>query len=322
LKGVSRSSPFDASINVPSVDLAEEGDAPLGLAFKPPGEQSPALQQLLHHLNEVLEHKHKEQARLLIHDYRQHHPADQAFYGNVALHYSTHHDYREAIDFVSQGLVHYPKSLPLNMLKAQIYLTAGDITDAERQIQHCTTLDPQIEMLHVELAHLYMRQHRPGEALHEIDKAIALDKHKVSTWQTRGVLLADLHRNEEAVAALDKAVQLTKPQAITFDLRKVRGPFLEALGRYDEAIKDYQYLLKINPEMHFRAATHIGYCYLGLKEPEQALTYFNQDIKKKPNYLRAHKGRLQCYEALGDHDAAANEAKIVAGLHEDWEADK
>ncbi|MBU6454101.1 MAG: tetratricopeptide repeat protein [Cyanobacteria bacterium REEB67] len=307
---------------MPSVDLAEEGDAPLGLTFKPSKAQSPALQHMLDQLNEVLEHKHKEQAKLLIHEYRLHHPADQAFFGNVALHYSTHHHYHDAIDFVSQGLAHYPQSLPLSILQAQIYLTAGDIAGAEKQIQHCITLDPQFEMLHVELAHLYMRQHRLVEALHEIEKAIALDNDKVSTWQTRGVLLAALHRNEEAVAALNKAVQLTKPLAITFDLRKVRGPLLETLGRYDEAIKDYQYLLKINPEMRFRAATHIGYCYLGLKEPQKALVYFNQEIKKKPNYLRAHKGRLQCYEALGEHDAVVHEAKIVAGLHEDWEADR
>ena len=212
-----------SSINVPSADLAEEGDAPLGLAFKPPGQQSPALQAMLQKLNAALEDKHKEQARLVIQDYRAHHPNDQGFFGNVALHYSTHHDYLSALDYVSQGLTHFPKSMPLMMLKAQILLTAGDTTKAEKQLEMCSATRPQSEMLHAELARVYLMDHKQAEALKEIDKTIAIDATKISSWQIKGQLLLDLHHNKEALAALDKAVQLTKSPADTYDLRKLRG---------------------------------------------------------------------------------------------------
>ena len=83
------------------------------------------------------------------------------------------------------------------------------------------------------------------------------------------------------------------------------GPLLESLGHYDAAIQDYQYLLKIHPEMRFKASTHIGNCYLKLNHPREALPYFDHDLKKKPNSLRAHRGRLAAYQALGETQAAA-----------------
>ena len=317
-----RATTFDAPMNVPSSDLGEDGDPQLALTFKPNGPQTPALQHMLLQLNAALEDKHHEKAQQLVNDYQKHHPADEGFYGNVALHYSTHHDYKEAIIYVSQGLYHYPRSRSLHILKTQILLTAGDTIKAEKEIEFCTTIAPHSEMLHAELAHLYAVHHRPGDAVKEVDKALAEDPHRISLLQTKGTMLAQMQKPAEAVAALDKAVLLTRPPADTFELRKLRAPLLEHLGHYKEAIADYQYLLKISPSLRVRALAHIGECYLALKEPHEALQYFDQELKKKPTSLRAHRGRLAAYKALGDEASASQEQITVAGLHEDWEAER
>ncbi len=96
--------------------------------------------------------------------------------------------------------------------------------------------------LHLLLADVLGREERFGEALEEIDSAIALKPTVSDTHYRRGVLLDRIERHEEAIDAFEEAVRLS-PGEIRY--HQSLGFALETAGRRGAAIKCFKRALEL-----------------------------------------------------------------------------
>ena len=94
-------------------------------------------------------------------------------------------------------------------------------------------------------------------------------------------------------------------------------------GRYNDAIKDYLYLSKIeSPQRKAEPLTKAGECYIALKRPKEALTYFDQAIQVSAGCIDAHRGKIAALEALKDTKAAEQERKSLQQMVEEFGSEK
>jgi tetratricopeptide (TPR) repeat protein len=282
-----------------------------------PGRLSLPLRAFLNEIDaELMKHGKQSDIDSLIRKYQQKNVCTEDYYHSIAGIFLKHRRYQEATQCISEGLTKYPKSLALHLFSAQIWLAVSETSKAKSELNICLSMAPHSETVHAELAGLYNQQGKLDQALSEIDMAIACNPQRASHWLTKAVILSYMDKIKESVVALDKAVSLSPGDS--YDLRKIRGPLLERLGRYEDAIKDYQYLIKSNPTITYKAPTRIGCCYMALKKPKQALPFFDQDIKKRPNYMPAHKGRLSALIALNEQSAVAEEQATIKRIAPDY----
>src|SRR5262249_42421988 len=92
----------------------------------------------------------------------------------------------------------------------------------------------------------------PDQALASFDRALALDPKNVEAWNNRGNLLARAGIADEALVSYDKALAL-KPDHVQA-LRNRAGLLWDALGRYDDAVRDFETVMALDPAQEYLRA--------------------------------------------------------------------
>ena len=177
-----------------------------------------------------------------------------------------------------------------------------------------------------------------------------------NTWTNAAITLAALGRNAEAQAAYQKALAIFPDAAF---LHRTYGDLLFAMGRMDESEREYIEAIKLDPSADtwgalarsylqrsrmlaaadameheaqfsprpFLTLDDLGYLYLSLNEPEQALKAFDHAARTTPGALKAAdngffefkvaQGQSAAWEALGNLDKAATYQEKAANLQPD-----
>jgi Tfp pilus assembly protein PilF len=66
-------------------------------------------------------------------------------------------------------------------------------------------------------------------------------------------------------------------------------------GKFEEAIKDLNEVLKLNPSAQSGYLNNIAMCYMGLKDNNKAKEYFNKSIEKDTKNINAYGGLAELY---------------------------
>jgi tetratricopeptide (TPR) repeat protein len=279
---------------------------------------SPEVTLLEKQLFALLKSRKTNEARILAKKFGQEHRCQEDYYQAVAEAFVYFNMYREANQYCSEGIRQHPRSRQLHYLLAQSWLQCGELEQAETELRTCLRLQPTSETFHAALADLYNHQEKHNEALKEIDRAIAANPKCCEHWIIKGSILCNSQRDQEALEALNKAFACSPPER-TEKILNMRGPILQRLGRYEEAIQDYGQILKKHPA-DFVALNHTGECYASIKKPKEALPYFDRSIKDEPGNLAPHQGRLAALEALKETRAAEQEKALIHKLEEEYGA--
>jgi tetratricopeptide (TPR) repeat protein len=133
--------------------------------------------------------------------------------------------------------------------------------------------------VHFQLGSVYFNRNDAGKAEFHWRMALALDPEHTLTMNNLAVLLAISGSNQidEALELIDRALELVKGDKAEF--LDSKGEILIRAQRYTDAIDAFKSVLKINPMR-----------------------------------LSAREKLIQCYEKLGDRDAAEVERKLVESL--------
>jgi len=175
---------------------------------------------------------------------------------------------------------------------------------------------------------------RPGEALEEFDRAIAIDGDSATAHGNRGIVLERLGRLEEARAAYARAVELV-PASVDYraklwrvlrklgllddvdadmkriieesredaSMRQVRARALTVCGRAGEALAVVEEALAEEPRstgLRFEKALILG----DLHRPEEALAAYDELLALDPTVAVAHSNRALRLVELGRFDEA------------------
>ena len=174
-----------------------------------------------------------------------------------------------------------------------------------------------------------------------------------NTWTNAAITLAALGRNAEAQAAYQKALAIFPDAAF---LHRNYGDLLFAMGRMDESEQEYLTAIKLDPSADawgalarsylqrsrmlaaadameqeaqfsprpFLTLNDLGYLYLSLNEPQQALKAFDHAARTTPGALRAAdngffefkvaQGQSAAWDALGNLEKATVYQEKAAGL--------
>lgn len=85
---------------------------------------------------------------------------------------------------------------------------------------------------------------------------------------------------------------------------------------YSKAAQCYQAALALDSN-YYKAGLYIGDSYWNDNQPEQALKYFKEAIRKKPNMLEPRKYLVDAYISMGDYEHAYTECVEAIIVHPD-----
>jgi len=304
------------TITLNNCAMANEGDpTPSTNVYVEPPMSTP-LKALRHQAVKMIRYNGTNQARVLIAKYGKEHGYPEEYFYAMALMFMSLHSFREAGQFLQDGLKKYPNSFDLHLTAAQNWICVDEPDLAEPELNICAKLKPGAQAIYADRAFLAYTREDYKEALKQSDLALAKGPGTKQIWRNRSCILRNMKRDKEALVAIDKAIQLCEPNA-RWDLLRMRGTERQLLKQYKEAIEDFKLVVLGDHEHAYNYETRIGECYLAMNQTKEALRFFDKAILGKSDYFAAHRGRLTCLTRLNDKRAAAEESKFINETHRD-----
>lgn len=193
----------------------------------------------------------------------------------------------------------------------------GDHDNAERDFKKILRGDPRHFGALNFYAILLMQRGRLAEAVPLLRRAVSVNPGSDATHYNLGLALKGLNKPAEALEAFSKSLEI-KPSAETWNNR---GTAFNDLGRYDEAIRDFNQAIALAPD--FLGAFHNrGKSLLLAGRIDQAEGAYDLALKINPNFPEGLIGRAnvhmikgQFLDALRLYEQAT---KISPHLPEAW----
>ena len=261
-----------------------------------------------------------------------------------------------ASEQIGQAMIDINKSLqldPTNIdtyhLLADVYYALGDQDNINATLNKAVEINSLDARPLVKLAELNLLQQNFNLAIGYVDKALGLSSYNPRAYFVKGVCY--MAAKQDTASAL-KNFQLASEQDATFYdpveqisriyavqqppyamdyLRKAQRQFLDyptaryelalylqSHGEPEEALLHYDTLLMQRPD-NYIVLFNKGYVnYVYLEDNEAALSYFNQALEVKPDYLDAKYNKGRVIEQMGDYAQAMEIYKEVLKQKPDY----
>lgn len=224
-----------------------------------------------------------------------------------------------------------PKNVDAFLLLSDIYFLLGDEANITASLNRALEIDPYDTRAMVKFAELSLLQQNFNLCFGFIDNALKINTYNPQAYFVRGMAYM---AKQDTVTAM-KNFMIAREQDPTFldpqreicqiylaqdspltesfmrsmvdcfpdepVLRYDFALFLQDHGHPEEALAQYDTLLKTQPN-NSRLLFNKGYVYfVYLGDNEKALDYFNQSLQSDPDYLDALFNKGHVYEQMGDY---------------------
>ena len=203
-------------------------------------------------------------------------------YFNMAICLSKLNKQKDAIKYYSKFLKKYPDDIEAHIGIIKCYRKIGNIKHAyELSLDALEIFKeniPKKENLFYESGLCLLDLEKYNEAIEYFDKAINLSKKNSflsECYFNKGLCFSKLNNKTNALMNFDKALEYNDKNE---DIFNYKAHCLMVLEKYDEAIKSYINAIDLNKEkytMENDGYFNIGFCYIKLKNFNEALKYFN-----------------------------------------------
>lgn len=210
--------------------------------------------------------------------------------------------YRRAIEIRDNSvLAHHNLGL--------IFLIKGDYDSAEIKFRKGISIDSLAPDGYFQLSNIYQQRGNIPEAIRMLEKLQTI----VPNYRESKSILDMLKSGQGSVENnipenLSESVQ--KNQLAIYEKRSFQ--FYQE-GKFEDAIKDLNEAVKLNPASASGYLNNIAMCYLGLNNKEKAKEYFNKAIEKDNKNINAYGGLADVYLNEGNNSKAKEVyAKILS----------
>jgi serine/threonine protein kinase/tetratricopeptide (TPR) repeat protein len=130
-------------------------------------------------------------------------------------------------------------------------------------------------------------------AVEDLRMAVALEPQHVLAWRNLAYGLLVLKQTAEATQAIDRCLAIKR----TAGAHNIRGNILQELKLWDEAIREYDRVLKVKPE-DFAVIRNRGNAKLQAGRPGEALEDYDASVRLQPGFVGGHSARALALKKL------------------------
>lgn len=168
------------------------------------------------------------------------------------------------------------------------------------------------------IANSFIRTGQIPEAIINFQKAFALEPHSADIHAGLGSAYSLENRFAEAIAECETAFAIQPDFDEAAAAHNNLGYCFRTVGRIDEAIVQYEDVLKINPGFA-EAYNALGTCFFQQGKMPDAIAQFRKTLALKPDFAEAHYNLASCFLQTGQVDAAVDEFQKAIALRPDHE---
>ena len=199
-----------------------------------------------------------------------------------ALFFYQTHQFEKAKVIYKQLIKAFPKNYIALTNLGSIELQLGNFNTGIDYLQKSIELNKDQPSAINNLANGLYEIGRFDEALVKIKEIEQLDF--VDAHYNKGRILNALNRFDDAIKAYDYVLKISSNYILALINR---GLIFHKLKKYEEALKDYEKVIQINPE-YSGAYYNLGLTYVELKNYEMALKAYEDAIQINPTYKEAY----------------------------------
>ena len=261
-------------------------------------------------------------------------PEDAKWYGERALVLRQMKRYDEALANYAQAIELEPKTAKWLSERASLLRDIERCEEALADYSRAIELEPENAWNFAWRASLLRDMRHYNEALADLNRAVELEPEEHFRFGHRAELLEGLGRYEEAVADYTRAIELKgeKTKQIEsppefkpgdrviylggrdYELR--RGHIYHLLGRYKEALADFNHAIQLDPDAAWAIAPR-GVTYLEMGCYGEALADLDRAVELDSGYTLAIAGRGTTYMEMRRYEEALAEFDKVIELDPD-----
>jgi tetratricopeptide (TPR) repeat protein len=215
----------------------------------------------------------------------------------------------EALKAAEKALQLSPDDEAALSLAAQCETAMGHLEQARKYAQRNADMHPDSASAYNALAEVLIRLNEEKTAIDVLDRGLAATRDSPGLLWSKANLLIEIKGLDEAKKTVQKlrASKYPKPLLEYLDAKMLfaRKEWSESISRF-EAVRPS---LAAWPGLVMQADLCRAYCYLQLKDAEQAIAAYRQVLAGDPTYVPAIRGLADAYVTAGRVNEALEEYK-------------
>ncbi|ELK11308.1 Tetratricopeptide repeat protein 6 [Pteropus alecto] len=228
----------------------------------------------------------------------------------TAMCYYRNKEFEEAVDFFTWAININPCFLDAYVGRGNSYMEYGHdeaTKQAQKDFLRALHFDPTYIKARISLGYNLQAQEKFQKAWHHFTIAIEVDPKSYLAYEGRAVVCLQMSDNFAAMQDINTAIKINT----TAEFLTNRGVIHEFMGQQQNAMKDYQAAVSLNPTYSL-AYFNAGNIYLHHRQFSQASDYFSKALKFDPENKCAMMNRAIANTILKKYeDAREDFANVV-----------